>query len=101
MVEIIDNPERLRRESYEHINKLLQPNFYLQSMGTGADIHIGRCPTYDNKLVGQCDNVNSHPVGRLFLYWDNVKVKIEGDPKTFYDVAVKLEEHNFRVTIEV
>ena len=104
MVTIIDSSERLRRESYEHINKLLAPNYFLRSAGTGADIYRGKCPTRDYELVGQWGHgfvQEYRVVGHMFLYWDNVEITIRGSPKMFYDVAVELEKHNYRVHIEV
>jgi hypothetical protein len=102
MVEIVDSSERLRNESYRHINEILaHAGFYLRTAGTATMIYKGTCPRKNYGLVGQWDEIHSSPVGELFLYWDNVEITITGDPKIFYDVAVELEKHNFRVKIEV
>ena len=101
MVEIIDSSERLRRESYHHINEILQPDFHLQTAGTGAHIYRGRAPMLFNELVGQWDKHDGYPVGDMFLYWDNVQITIRGSPELFMGVARRLEEHSFRVKIEV
>ena len=102
MVQIVDSSERLRNESYRHINEILShAGFYLQTAGTATFIYKGRCPRINYGLVGQWDKVYGYPVGELFLYWDNVGVTIRGKPGTFYNVAVELEKHNYRVEIEV
>lgn len=101
MVEIIDDSDRLRHESYQHINELLYPKFFLRTAGTSTDIYSGKCPTFNKRLVGQWEDIKGQQVGELFLFWDNVKIIIKGNPTTFYDIAIDLEKHGYRVTIEV
>lgn len=84
MVQIIRDPEVVRRENYNRINKIMYPDFYLSPAGTATCIY---------------DKHGSYR-GQLFLNWDNHEVQIKGTPEEFWNVANRIEEYGYEVTIE-
>ena len=83
MVQIEQDENILRDDSYKHINDLMKPEFYLMRFGTCANIY------------------NNHRyVGFLFLDWHSTQITIYGYSHIFLDISNKIEEHGYSVIIK-
>ena len=84
MVQIVQDPEVVRMENYNNIDRIMNPDFCLCPAGTAASIH----------------DRHGRYRGLLFLHWDNHEVQIKGTPEEFWNVANRIEQHGYEVTIK-